>query len=113
MKLTNFVPMALLWAGLALSGCGRFSGTFEAANGIAAVSFQSGKAFVTLMGDTQLARDFYEMSLAEHPTPSSVWLKLSDVYFKLAGPVQPSRDVNGASAGREPSRSSSDATRPS
>jgi tetratricopeptide (TPR) repeat protein len=38
-------------------------------------------AFLT--GDTQRAREFYEASLAEHPKPSSVWLKLSDVYFKL------------------------------
>jgi len=38
-------------------------------------------AFLT--GDTQRARDFYEASLAKHSRPSSVWLKLSDVYFKL------------------------------
>jgi tetratricopeptide (TPR) repeat protein len=36
-----------------------------------------------LIGDIQRARGFYEASLAEHPRPSSVWLKLSDVYFKL------------------------------
>ena len=36
-----------------------------------------------LMDDIQRARGFYEASLAEHPRPSSVWLKLSDVYFKL------------------------------
>ncbi|MBK5290550.1 MAG: hypothetical protein JJE04_02515, partial [Acidobacteriia bacterium] len=38
-------------------------------------------AFLT--GDIQRARDFYEASLAEHSRPSSVWLKLSDVYCKL------------------------------
>jgi tetratricopeptide (TPR) repeat protein len=38
-------------------------------------------AFLT--GDIPRARDYYEASLAEHPRPSSVWLKLSDVYFKL------------------------------
>jgi tetratricopeptide (TPR) repeat protein len=38
-------------------------------------------AFLT--GNIQRARDCYEASLAQHPRPSSVWLKLSDVYFKL------------------------------
>jgi tetratricopeptide (TPR) repeat protein len=38
-------------------------------------------AFLT--GNIQRARVFYEESLAGHPHPSSVWLKLSDVYFKL------------------------------
>ena len=38
-------------------------------------------AFLT--GNIQQAHDWYEASLAEHPRPSSVWLKLSDVYFKL------------------------------
>ena len=38
-------------------------------------------AFLT--GDIQRARGYYEASLAEHPRPRSVWLKLSDVYFKL------------------------------
>ena len=38
-------------------------------------------AFLT--GNIPRARDYYEASLAEHPRPSSVWLKLSDVYFKL------------------------------
>jgi hypothetical protein len=36
-----------------------------------------------LNGDIQRAQDYYEASLAEHPRPRSVWLKLSDVYFKL------------------------------
>ncbi len=36
-----------------------------------------------LAGDIQRARDDYEASLVDHPRPSSVWLKLSDVYFKL------------------------------
>src|SRR5258708_1800122 len=36
-----------------------------------------------LAGNIQRAREYYEASLAEHPRPSSVWLKLSDVYFKL------------------------------
>jgi len=36
-----------------------------------------------LIGDVQRACGFYEASLAEHPRPSPVWLKLSDVYFKL------------------------------
>jgi len=34
-------------------------------------------------GNIPRARDYYEASLAEHPRPSSVWVKLSDVYFKL------------------------------
>jgi tetratricopeptide (TPR) repeat protein len=38
-------------------------------------------AFLT--GNVPWARDCYEASLAGHPRPSSVWLKLSDVYFKL------------------------------
>jgi len=38
-------------------------------------------AFLT--GDIQRARSYYEASLAQHPRPRSVWLKLSDVYFKL------------------------------
>ncbi len=38
-------------------------------------------AFLT--GDIPRARSFYEASLAEHTQPRSVWLKLSDVYFKL------------------------------
>ena len=36
-----------------------------------------------LAGDMERARELYEASLAGHPRPSSVWLKLSDVYFKL------------------------------
>jgi len=43
-----------------------------------------------LAGDTQRARELYESSLAEHRRPSSVWLKLSDVYFKL-GDVEQER----------------------
>jgi hypothetical protein len=38
-------------------------------------------AFLT--GKILQARDWYEASLTEHPRPGSVWLKLSDVYFKL------------------------------
>jgi tetratricopeptide (TPR) repeat protein len=38
-------------------------------------------AFLT--GNIQQARDYYEASRSEHPQPASVWLKLSDVYFKL------------------------------
>ena len=53
-KRTHFAILAVVWAGLALTACGKFTGTWETANGIAAVSFQSGKAFMTLMGDTQL-----------------------------------------------------------
>jgi hypothetical protein len=41
-------------------------------------------AFLT--GTAERARDLYEASLAGHPRPSSVWLKLSDVYFKLRDP---------------------------
>jgi tetratricopeptide (TPR) repeat protein len=36
-----------------------------------------------LAGNMERARDCYEASLAGHPWPGSVWLKLSDVYFKL------------------------------
>jgi hypothetical protein len=53
-KRTHPATLSLLWVGLSLIGCGKFTGTWESANGIAAVSFQSGKAFVTLMGETQL-----------------------------------------------------------
>ena len=38
-------------------------------------------AFLT--GTMQRARAYYEASLPEHPRPRSVWLKLSDVCFKL------------------------------
>jgi hypothetical protein len=38
-------------------------------------------AFLT--GDIQRSRAWYEASLAGHPRPRPVWLKLSDVYFKL------------------------------
>lgn len=36
-----------------------------------------------LMGAFDRARETYERSLDGHPSPSSVWLKLSDVHFKL------------------------------
>ena len=36
-----------------------------------------------LSGDIQRARELYEASLAGHTKPGSVWLKLSDVYYKL------------------------------
>ena len=36
-----------------------------------------------LAGSIERARDCYEASLAQHPRPRSVWLKLSDVYYKL------------------------------
>jgi hypothetical protein len=45
-------------------------------------------AFLT--GRIERARDCYQASLDEHPRPSSVWLKLSDVYFKL-GDLQKER----------------------
>jgi hypothetical protein len=38
-------------------------------------------AFLT--GNIERARDYYHASLDQHRRPSSVWLKLSDVYFKL------------------------------
>jgi Flp pilus assembly protein TadD len=44
-----------------------------------------------LAGNIEGARDWYEASLAEHPRPGSVWLKLSDVYFKL-GDLEKERD---------------------
>jgi tetratricopeptide (TPR) repeat protein len=43
-----------------------------------------------LAGDMQRARDRYDASLAGHPRPRSVWLKLSDVYCKL-GDVEKER----------------------
>ena len=36
-----------------------------------------------LAGNMEQARERYEASLVGHPSPSSVWLKLSDVYYKL------------------------------
>jgi hypothetical protein len=36
-----------------------------------------------LAGHIERARDRYAASLAHHPRPRSVWLRLSDVYFKL------------------------------
>ncbi len=36
-----------------------------------------------LSGNTGRARGLYELSLDGHPQPGPVWLKLSDVYFKL------------------------------
>jgi hypothetical protein len=53
-KLSRLTTWGVLCAGLALTGCGRFAGTWETANGIASVSFQSGKAYMTMMGDTEL-----------------------------------------------------------
>jgi tetratricopeptide (TPR) repeat protein len=36
-----------------------------------------------LAGNMEQARERYEASLAGDPWPSSAWLKLSDVYYKL------------------------------
>ena len=41
-------------ASLALRACGKFTPIFETANRIASVSFRSGKASITLMGNTEL-----------------------------------------------------------
>jgi hypothetical protein len=38
-------------------------------------------AFLT--GNLPRAHELYESSLPDHPRPASVWLRLSDVYFKL------------------------------
>ena len=53
-RVTRLVVAGVVWAGLVLTACGKFTGTYETANGIAAVSFQSGKAFMTLMGNTEM-----------------------------------------------------------
>jgi hypothetical protein len=53
-RLSIFAAICAICGGLLLTGCGKLSGTWETANGIASVSFQSGKAFVTTMGATEL-----------------------------------------------------------
>ena len=53
-KMKRIAALSILWAAMTLSGCGKFTGTWETANGIASVSFQSGKAYMTMLGDTEL-----------------------------------------------------------
>jgi hypothetical protein len=53
-RLKTFTLATAIWTGLVLTACGSFTGTYETANGIASVSFQSGKAFMTLMGSTEV-----------------------------------------------------------
>ena len=45
---------AVICVGLVMTGCGKFTGTYETANGVASVAFLSGKVYVTMMGDTEL-----------------------------------------------------------
>ena len=51
---TTLLILGVMWTGLALTGCGKFSGTYETANGVASVSFNSGKAYMTMMGETEV-----------------------------------------------------------
>ena len=53
-RMTTLVTLAVVWTCLALTGCGKFTGTYETSNGVASVSFQSGKAYMTMMGDTEV-----------------------------------------------------------
>ena len=76
--------LTLLWKGDSI-GAARFADTMLAHGSQAERSLWRERlgdaAFLT--GNIQQARDDYEASLAAHPRPGSVWLKLSDVYFKL------------------------------
>ena len=58
-RMTTFVTLSAVWAGLVLTACSSFSGTYETSNGVASVSFKSGKAYMTMMGDTEACE--YEM----------------------------------------------------
>ena len=53
-RVTTIMTMAVIAAGLALTGCTNFSGAYETANGVAAVAFKSGKAYMTMMGETEV-----------------------------------------------------------
>ena len=53
-RLKAGVTVAAICAGLALTGCGSFGGTYETSNGVASVSFQSGKAYMTMLGNTEV-----------------------------------------------------------
>jgi lipopolysaccharide export system protein LptA len=59
-RTTSFLTVAVVWTGLALTGCGKFTGTYETSNGVASISFLSGKVYITMMGDTELCD--YEMN---------------------------------------------------
>lgn len=76
--------LALLWKGEA-TRAEQFAGSMLANAAAPAQAIWRERlgdsAFLT--GNTERARGLYEASLAEHPQPASVWLKLSDVYFKL------------------------------
>jgi len=48
------MTVAAIAAGLTLTGCAEFTGAYETANGVASVSFKSGKAYMTMMGDTEV-----------------------------------------------------------
>ncbi|MCC6540352.1 MAG: hypothetical protein IT162_22590 [Bryobacterales bacterium] len=76
--------LALLWKGDA-AHASAFAQTMLARGNPAAQSWwreRLGDA-AFLFGDTAGAREFYEASLAAHHQPRVVWLKLSDVYFRL------------------------------
>ena len=49
-----FPAVAVITAGLTLAACGSLSGTYETSNGVASVSFKSGKAYVTMLGNTEV-----------------------------------------------------------
>ena len=50
--MTRWLTIAV--AGIALSGCGGFTGTYETSNGVGSVSFKSGKAYMTMLGSTEV-----------------------------------------------------------
>jgi len=77
--------LTLLWKGDS-AGAEAFAGTMLARGSERGLWRERLGDAAFLTGDIQRARDRYEASLAEHPRPSSVWLKLSDVYFKLGDP---------------------------
>ena len=61
MKRIDILMMfAAVLIGLAFTGCGKFTGTYETANGVASVAFLPGKVYVTMMGETELCD--YEMN---------------------------------------------------
>ncbi len=53
-RITAGVTVAALCALLILIGCSNFGGTYETSNGVASVSFRSCKAYMTMLGNTEI-----------------------------------------------------------
>ena len=53
-RMQMLLTVAVVAAGLVLAACGKFSGTYETSNGVASVSFRSGKAYMTMLGNTEV-----------------------------------------------------------